>query len=78
MAKYLMTRGCDEGIRAIARDEEPAVCIVCQDQLYLEHGMIAALGCGHEYHVDCIKQWLKEKNFCPLCKAKALHVEDNE
>ncbi|KAL0355092.1 UNVERIFIED_CONTAM: E3 ubiquitin-protein ligase MBR2 [Sesamum radiatum] len=57
-------------------DGEGAICVVCHDELYC-HGdddgegttMIARLGCGHEYHVPCIKQWLLRKNACPLCRA---------
>ena len=26
------------------------------------------LHCGHSYHVYCIKQWLSQKNVCPVCK----------
>ncbi|GJM93498.1 hypothetical protein PR202_ga10060 [Eleusine coracana subsp. coracana] len=26
------------------------------------------LDCGHSYHVYCIKQWLSQKNTCPVCK----------
>ncbi|KAI3454325.1 hypothetical protein Pfo_010988 [Paulownia fortunei] len=77
MSRYLKTRSCDEGSTASTRDEEPELCIVCQDQLYQEHGTIATLACGHEYHVDCIKQWLQGKNLCPLCKAKALHADSD-
>ncbi|RLN30973.1 hypothetical protein C2845_PM05G30400 [Panicum miliaceum] len=26
------------------------------------------LSCRHSYHVHCIKQWLSQKNACPVCK----------
>ncbi|CAN1191874.1 Probable E3 ubiquitin-protein ligase RHG1A, partial [Linum perenne] len=26
------------------------------------------LDCGHDFHIDCIKQWLMLKNWCPICK----------
>lgn len=29
------------------------------------------LVCGHSYHVLCIKQWLSQKNTCPVCKTAA-------
>lgn len=29
------------------------------------------LGCGHSYHLSCIKQWLQQKNACPVCKLAA-------
>lgn len=24
--------------------------------------------CGHGYHRNCIKEWIRRKNTCPLCK----------
>jgi hypothetical protein len=29
---------------------------------------MARLECDHSYHVYCIKQWLTQKNMCPICK----------
>lgn len=31
--------------------------------------------CGHDFHVECVKQWLSLKNVCPICKAAALGDE---
>ncbi|KAK9942058.1 hypothetical protein M0R45_007747 [Rubus argutus] len=28
--------------------------------------------CGHDFHTNCIKQWLMQKNLCPICKTPAL------
>lgn len=33
---------------------------------------LGMLECGHDFHSDCIKQWLKHKNLCPICKTTAL------
>lgn len=30
------------------------------------------LNCGHFYHINCIKQWLVQKNACPICKTEVL------
>lgn len=30
------------------------------------------LNCGHFYHIQCIKQWLVQKNICPICKKSAM------
>ncbi|XP_051150636.1 E3 ubiquitin ligase BIG BROTHER-related-like [Andrographis paniculata] len=51
--------------------DEEVLCIVCRDDFKeeVETKEIARLECGHEYHVDCIKKWLRLNNTCPLCRA---------
>ncbi|XP_027911437.1 probable E3 ubiquitin-protein ligase ZFP1 [Vigna unguiculata] len=49
------------------------ICIICQDE-YKNKEEIGILQCGHEYHTDCIRRWLDEKNVCPICKSKALSI----
>ena len=29
---------------------------------------VTALPCIHFFHTPCIKEWIKEKNECPVCK----------
>lgn len=33
---------------------------------------IGTLDCGHDFHTDCVKQWLVQKNLCPICKMTGL------
>ncbi|KAH6814479.1 hypothetical protein C2S51_023497 [Perilla frutescens var. frutescens] len=47
---------------------DPEVCSVCLD-LYREKQRVGVLGCRHQFHADCIGEWLQKKNVCPLCKA---------
>ena len=42
-----------------------------QDE-YKNKENIGILRCGHEYHADCLRRWLLEKNVCPMCKSIAL------
>lgn len=51
------------------QDMEP--CCVCQEE-YIEGEDLGKLDCGHEFHTTCIKQWLMQKNLCPVCKTSAL------
>ncbi|KAK9684237.1 hypothetical protein RND81_10G195800 [Saponaria officinalis] len=45
-------------------------CSICQEE-YNGDDEMGKLECGHAYHLPCIKQWLAQKNTCPVCKAEA-------
>ncbi|KAI5661789.1 hypothetical protein M9H77_21112 [Catharanthus roseus] len=47
--------------------KEEEICVVCQCE-YEENEKLGRLGCGHEYHSDCIRRWLLQRKFCPICK----------
>ncbi|KAG6488469.1 hypothetical protein ZIOFF_049712 [Zingiber officinale] len=38
---------------------------------FVEGDELGEVACGHVYHATCIEQWLKSKNWCPLCKGSA-------
>ncbi|KAI3920716.1 hypothetical protein MKW98_005542 [Papaver atlanticum] len=42
-------------------------CSICQEE-YEADDEVGKLNCGHNYHICCIKQWLLQKNACPVCK----------
>jgi hypothetical protein len=42
-------------------------CYMFQEEFEADEE-IGKLSCGHNYHVQCIKQWLSRKNSCPVCK----------
>ncbi|PKA55562.1 E3 ubiquitin ligase BIG BROTHER-related [Apostasia shenzhenica] len=42
-------------------------CSICQEE-YEINDELGKLGCGHSYHMYCIKEWLLQKNACPVCK----------
>lgn len=45
-------------------------CSICQED-YEPDDEMGKLECGHNYHIHCIKQWLAQKNTCPVCKKTA-------
>ncbi|KAJ9177272.1 hypothetical protein P3X46_012508 [Hevea brasiliensis] len=51
--------------------DEP--CCICQED-YADGEDLGQLNCGHEFHFNCIKQWLVQKNNCPICKKTGFEV----
>ncbi|XP_020592630.1 uncharacterized protein LOC110033102 [Phalaenopsis equestris] len=45
-------------------------CGICLEEC-VDGEDIGALSCEHWYHLVCIQQWLKQKNWCPICKSHA-------
>ncbi|CAD8067186.1 unnamed protein product [Paramecium sonneborni] len=50
-------------------EDQQQTCYICQedfqnDELELE------MSCSHNFHKDCLTQWLKINNSCPVCRAK--------
>lgn len=51
--------------------EEAEPCCICREE-YNDGDDVGTLECGHDFHTDCIKQWLMQKNLCPVCKTTGL------
>ncbi|XP_047323478.1 probable E3 ubiquitin-protein ligase RHG1A [Impatiens glandulifera] len=61
---------------AMGSQTEFEPCCICQEE-YSDGKDIGTLDCGHEFHAGCIKQWLTQKNLCPICKATGLNNTNN-
>jgi hypothetical protein len=47
--------------------EQGVRCAICLDRL--EQGdVVGDIPCEHVFHKDCLKDWLRKKNRCPLCQ----------
>ncbi|XP_057779849.1 probable E3 ubiquitin-protein ligase RHG1A isoform X2 [Salvia miltiorrhiza] len=55
--------------RADQAETEP--CSICREE-YNDGEDLGTLECGHDFHRDCVKQWLMQKNSCPICKTAGL------
>lgn len=53
------------------KPEESEPCCICREE-YNDGDDLGTLECGHDFHTDCIKQWLMQKNLCPVCKTTGL------
>ncbi|KAI4339025.1 hypothetical protein MLD38_024013 [Melastoma candidum] len=56
------------GLAHILSNKADRKCSICQEE-YEEEDDLGKLSCGHGYHMPCIKQWLSQKNTCPVCKS---------
>ena len=48
-------------------ENDQAVCSICLSA-FCKGNDVSTLPCGHAYHKDCIGQWLRNVNNCPICK----------
>ncbi|XP_071423208.1 E3 ubiquitin-protein ligase TTC3 isoform X2 [Pithys albifrons albifrons] len=59
-------------LQSQACSEDP--CTICHDELSRDS---CELECGHHFHRECIRTWLKEhSSTCPICRVHALLPED--
>lgn len=68
LTRFLYTS--DVAAATSTSQESEVKCSVCQEE-YVERDELGRLNCDHSYHAACIKQWLIQKNQCPICKAPA-------
>ncbi|NXI65542.1 TTC3 ligase, partial [Anseranas semipalmata] len=55
-----------------ASSDDP--CTICHDELSRDS---CELECGHHFHRECIRKWIKEhSSTCPICRIHALLPED--
>ena len=48
------------------------MCIICYtDQISI---FAEPLECGHIFHTECIKKWVKYQKKCPYCKKKITNL----
>jgi len=45
-------------------------CSICQEE-YSGGEEVGNMACKHYYHITCIQHWLRQKNWCPICKSVA-------
>ncbi|KZV54565.1 hypothetical protein F511_01363 [Dorcoceras hygrometricum] len=53
---------------------ETELCSICREE-YAEGEDVGTLECGHNFHQECIKQWLMRKNLCAICKTTGLTAQ---
>ncbi|CAI2378760.1 unnamed protein product [Moneuplotes crassus] len=46
--------------------KESPCCCVCTDEMQIEATILL---CKHLFHTECIKEWFKSHNTCPICRS---------
>ncbi|XP_021754447.1 RING-H2 finger protein ATL22-like [Chenopodium quinoa] len=57
--------------RSIIKNNDCTTCAICLEQLYgnkKEGALKVTMPCKHEFHEDCIVEWLHTNHLCPLCR----------
>ena len=63
---------CQEVARSFSEsDDDGVMCAICCSNID-EGDRIGSIPCNHLFHVECLKEWLKKKNECPLCSARSI------
>ncbi len=66
----LVPRLCGVLTQVLNESIKDDVCVICLLQLCEVNNTVVELNCVHQFHSDCIQQWLNHKHECPLCKKK--------
>ena len=52
-------------------------CSICGTEMDCnDKSEVLALHCGHDFHTDCIKEWLEKKGECPYCRRRCSILND--
>ena len=43
-------------------------CAICLEDFAAEGAEVTTLRCGHEFHSECVAQWLPVQQRCPTCR----------
>lgn len=70
------TSAVDDLERETIEGNRDFLCCICQSAL-LAGEKCVKMPCNHEYHEECILQWLETTNSCPACKFE-LPTDDPE
>ena len=64
--KYLRKNPYRLNISDTVFENENEICCICYD--HINDNVHILLECNHRYHLNCINEWIKRENTCPLCK----------
>lgn len=61
--------------RKSSEGSDENMCSICMESL--GKGKTSTLtGCNHEFHIECIREWMKRDRVCPNCRKHSVLPED--
>lgn len=55
--------------------EQIPECSICYIPMNQQHERVKLHNCKHMYHIYCIKEWIKLKPSCPLCRDTVSNID---
>ena len=71
---YELKRAFDKLKRTMIPPDD--LCCICLDENKSNNKEWIQLTCNHKMHTDCLNEWFKTANTCPICKK--IITDDNE
>ncbi|PSS33422.1 E3 ubiquitin-protein ligase HIP1 [Actinidia chinensis var. chinensis] len=72
LSEDMISKCLTETKNASDQNHGEETCCICLEEYANEEEIGTLKKCGHNYHVNCIREWLLMKNTCPVCKVPAL------
>lgn len=48
-------------------------CSICLEQI--DERRILTTQCGHNFHISCLKKWLRMNDSCPVCRNDLIDID---
>ena len=67
LVNNLQTVKLDETRLKSLKDKNESQCSICVSEMNIGDEVVF-LPCFHTFHESCIKPWLEQNHFCPVCR----------
>ncbi len=54
-------------IKTVHKVDPDRMCAICL-KVYERGNKVFFLGCGHHFHIECLKPWFDKNHVCPTCR----------
>lgn len=55
--------------KVICSEDKTEICSICQSNFKKNENLSFIRTCNHRFHYDCLIEWGKYKQSCPICRA---------